>query len=189
MSYYAMLLEALYRQIEHHRWSLERLHSKAKASMTAGTAALSVITVGLSGFAVLLARADLDHAALLGSLFGGLAHVMIAVAILGISSIITSMIVSIFALKGCKLHQILTSGEFEYTPANASPGRDEKPKKASEGDLGPKLVERNILAIKTLEECNRRVAPMVLWGQAMLVAGIVLISMIPLAALARLFLL
>lgn len=186
MSYHSVLLDAAYRQIERHGWSLERLHSKAKAIVAAGTAALSVITVGLSGFATLLAGADLDHMALLESLFGWLAHTMVAVAVAGIAAVIASMIVSILALKGCKLHQILGSDELEYAPKKEPPGDQEDPHKPSEDGLRQILLERCRLAIKTLEECNGKVAPRVLWGQILLVAGIVLISTIPLAASAKL---
>ena len=180
MSYYTMLLEALYRQVELSKWSLERLHSKAKTSVTAGTAALSVVTVGLSGFAVLLARADLDHMALLESLFGKYATCMIGVAIAGIVAIIVSLLLSIAALKSHGVHQILTSEEFEEASGKAG-----KPTE-TEAYLGPRLLRNIHASVKTFEEYNVKIAPMVRWGQWLLLAGIGLISMVPLAALLRL---
>jgi len=175
MSYHSTLLEAAYRQVELSRWSLERLHSKAKATITAGTAALSVTTVGLAGFASLLAGTGLGHEALLGSLFGKHSTWMAGVAMLGIGAVIASVVASVAALRSCPLHQILTSGEFELVSRGES-------SKMSEGDLGERLLRNAHASIRSFEECNDRVAPMVRRGQWLLVAGTGLISTIPLAA-------
>lgn len=188
MSYDSILLDAAYRQIERHEWLLERLHSKARATVAAGTAALSITTVGLSGFATLLAGAGLDHAALLESLFGGMVRGMIAVAIMGIVAIIASMGVSVFALKSCKLRQILTSASLECVTVGESSGGQGTPHGESEDDLRQMLLRKSRRSIKTLEACNRRVSSRVLWGQALLVIGIALVSMIPLVALGRMLL-
>jgi len=121
MNYHDLLLQAIYRQVEHSRWMLDRLHSKAKASVTAGTAALSVITVSLSGFSALLAGADLDHMGLLEALFGEHAACVVGIAIAGIVAIIVSMFLSIYALKSHGVRQILTTSEFEWAPRGAPP--------------------------------------------------------------------
>ena len=93
-----------------------------------------------------------------------------------------------FALKSCKLRQILTSASLECVTVGESSGGQGTPHGESEDDLRQMLLRKSRRSIKTLEACNRRVSSRVLWGQALLVIGIALVSMIPLVALGRMLL-
>lgn len=179
MSYYSTLLEAAYRQVELSRWSMERLHSKAKTTITAGIAALSLTAVGFSGFAALLAGGAAGQAAPPEALFGGYAACAAGAALLGIGAVIASVVLSVIALKSCPLHQILTSSEFELVERGES-------RKAGEDALDEKILRNVHASIRSFEECNDRIAPRVRQGQWLLVVGIGLVSIVSVAALFRL---
>lgn len=179
MSYHSTLLEAAYRQVELSRWSMERLHSKARTTIIAGIAALSLTAVGLSGFATLLAGGASGHATPPEALFGGYAACAVGAALSGIGAVIASVVLSVVALKSCPLHQILTSGEFERAAGEES-------RKMPEDALGERLLRNVYASIKSFEECNEEVAPRVRQGQWLLVAGIGLVSMVSAVALVRL---
>lgn len=119
------LLEAACRQFELSGWSLERLHSKARITITAGIAALSVTTVGLEGPAALPAKDALNRVTPPKPPFGWLAHQMIAAAMDGIAADLLPVI----ALKGCQPHQMPALGEFELVTMGES-------RKMSKGVLG-----------------------------------------------------
>lgn len=183
MDYFELLFQAIYRQIELQKWSIGSYYSKAKTTIAAGAVVLSITTVAMSAFAALLSRTSLDLPHLLESVFGEHAITAICLAVAGIAAIIGSMIVSIHALRGRPIKQILSSREFETVSVDDSGGSPGDSVNMSADRLAHRLQDNAVDTIRTLEECSGWVAPRIHAGQILLLAGIGLLSTVPAVAL------
>lgn len=182
LDYYDRVLQAIYRQIELQKWLIGRYHSKAKITISTGAVVLSITTVATAGLAALLSRTSLAPFALLESLFGAFATAAICLAIVGIVTIIGSMITSIRALRGRRISQILSSGEFEVVPKGGRESHQNETSTMSNDELGERLQRNAVGTVRTLEKYIDWVAPRVHVGQVLLLVGIGFMSSVPIAA-------
>lgn len=183
MDYFELLLQAIYRQIELQRWSIASFQSKAKTTISTGAVVLSITTVAIAGFAALLARTSLDPLALLESVFGELAVTAICLAVVGIAAIIGSMIVSIHALRGRPIKQILSSKEFETIKIDGPGDLPVDSVNMPIDELAYRLQHNAVDTIRTLEEYGGWIASKIHVGQILLLVGIGLVSAVPAVAL------
>jgi len=183
MGYYDLILQAIYFQIELQKWSIGSFHSKAKSTISTGAVVLSITTAAMTGFAALHSRADRDALSVLEPIFGSLAVPAICLGVAGIAAIIVSMIISIHALKGRPISQILSSSEFALAPKGGSADFPKGAGMMSGDELGHRLQLNAIGTIRTLEDYSEWIAPRVHAGQALLLVGIGLMSTVPAVAL------
>lgn len=183
VDYFELLFQAIYRQIELQRWSIASFQSKAKTTISTGAVVLSITTVAIAGFAALLARTSLDPLALLESVFGELAVTAICLAVVGIAAIIGSMIVSIHALGGRPIKQILSSKEFETIKIDGPGDLPVDSVNMPIDELAYRLQHNAVDTIRTLEEYGGWIASKIHVGQILLLVGIGLVSAVPAVAL------
>ncbi|MDD9808558.1 MAG: hypothetical protein OXU25_01830 [Thaumarchaeota archaeon] len=176
LDYFEFLLQGIYRQIDLQKWSIEGFRAKAGTTISTGAVVLSITTVSMAGFIALLSRTGLDAFSLLESLFGMFAALAICLAIIGIFSIIGSMIVSIHALRGRPIAQILDSNEFELVEKSDGRSAPDESRRMSSEEVAYRLQRNAVDTMRTLEGYISWIAPKIHLGQILLLLGIGLMA-------------
>lgn len=159
--------------IDSHRWTIQNLHGKAKAVLTAGTIVLGIVMGGLGTAGGLAGEPILAGWHLLREQNECAAMVVAACAVASLLAICASVMLSVIALKVRYVQDFGKASVF-MEGDEISPEKVAKWVSAREAEVYERTHEAYVKELHSLEAQNAHVGKYVRWGQHSLCIGLAL---------------